>query len=46
MLFDANSTALVAVQIEAVGVTAEVDGVENERGLVEAKKVKLKAAAN
>ena len=29
-----------------VGVTAEVDGVENERGLVEAKKVKLKAAAN
>ncbi|OFW40001.1 MAG: hypothetical protein A3J29_07605 [Acidobacteria bacterium RIFCSPLOWO2_12_FULL_67_14b] len=25
----------------AVGVQAEVDGVENERGLVEAKKVKL-----
>lgn len=29
-----------------VGVTAEVDGVENERGLVEATKVKLKAVDN
>ncbi len=28
-----------------VGVTAEVDGVENERGVVEAKKVKLLRAA-
>ena len=28
------------------GVPAEVDGVENERGLVEAKKVKLKKSAN
>lgn len=28
------------------GVLAEVDGVENERGLVEAKKVKLKKTAN
>lgn len=29
-----------------VGVKAEVDGVKHERGVAEAKKVKLKAAAN
>ena len=35
-----NGSRATATEI-AVGVQAEVDGVENERGLVEAKKVKL-----
>lgn len=35
-----NSSRTTATEI-AVGVHAEVDGVENDRGIVEAKKVKL-----